>query len=85
MTRLAKGLGALSYQSGCRLGDRGTACGFSDSYPDERLVRTALRGLVTYQMSWFDAQVWAYAETNGIDAIFPRITSTGACTERCKS
>lgn len=33
-------------------------------------MRTALRDLVTYHLSWFDAQMWAYAETNGIDTIF---------------
>jgi predicted nucleic acid-binding protein len=35
-------------------------------YPSTAVVRTALRGAVTYQLSWFDAHLWAYAECNGI-------------------
>lgn len=31
-------------------------------YPDEEVVRTAIRGAATYRLSWFDAQIWAYAE-----------------------
>lgn len=38
-------------------------------YPDEALVRTALRGAATYQLSWFDAHLWAYAETFGLERI----------------
>ena len=30
--------------------------------PNDTLVRTALRGMVAYQLSWFDAHLWAYAE-----------------------
>lgn len=39
-------------------------------YPDQEVVRTALFGAVTYQLSWFDAHLWAYAEVNGLDEIF---------------
>lgn len=39
-------------------------------YPDEDVVRTALRGAAAYQLSWFDAHMWAYAEVNGIDTLF---------------
>lgn len=35
-------------------------------YPDEVLVRTALRGAAAYQLSWYDAQMWAYAEHYGL-------------------
>ena len=35
-------------------------------YPTETLVRTALRGAAAYQLSWFDAQLWAYAEHYGL-------------------
>jgi predicted nucleic acid-binding protein len=35
-------------------------------YPDEALLRTALRGAVAYQLSWFDAHLWAYAEHFGL-------------------
>jgi predicted nucleic acid-binding protein len=35
-------------------------------YPDEAVLRTALRGAVAYQLSWFDAHLWAYAEHYGL-------------------
>ena len=38
-------------------------------YPDEDVVRTALRGAAAYQLSWFDAHMWAYAEVNGIETL----------------
>ena len=38
-------------------------------YPDEAVLRTALFGTMTYQLSWFDAHLWAYAEVNGLDEI----------------
>jgi predicted nucleic acid-binding protein len=39
---------------------------FTVLYPNEALVRTALRGAAAYQLSWFDAHMWAYAEHHGI-------------------
>ena len=36
-------------------------------YPNEAIVRTALRGAAAYHLSWFDAHLWAYAEHNGLD------------------
>jgi len=39
---------------------------FEVLYPDETLLRTALRGAAAYQLSWFDAHMWAYAEHFGI-------------------
>ncbi|MFI5182656.1 MAG: PIN domain-containing protein [Thermoanaerobaculia bacterium] len=38
-------------------------------YPSESLVRTALRGMAAYRLSWYDAHMWAYAETNGLEQI----------------
>jgi len=35
-------------------------------YPDANVVRTALRGVVEHQLSWWDAHLWAYAEAFGI-------------------
>jgi predicted nucleic acid-binding protein len=35
-------------------------------YPTEAVVRTALRGAALYQLSWFDAHLWAFAETYGL-------------------
>lgn len=42
---------------------------FSILYPTEAIVRTALRGMATYQLSWFDAHIWAYAECYGLPQI----------------
>lgn len=39
-------------------------------YPDEEVLVTALRGVSTYGLSWFDAHLWAYAEVNGLAEIF---------------
>ena len=38
-------------------------------YPDEMLLRTALRGAAAYQLSWFDAHLWAYAEHFGLSEL----------------
>ena len=40
--------------------------GFTVLYPNEAIVRTALRGAAAYQLSWFDAHLWAYAEHYGM-------------------
>jgi predicted nucleic acid-binding protein len=42
---------------------------FDVLYPTEEVVRLALRGAATYQLSWFDAHMWAYAEAHGIDVL----------------
>jgi predicted nucleic acid-binding protein len=39
---------------------------FEILYPDESVVRTALRGAATYQLSWYVARMWAYAEHYGL-------------------
>ena len=38
-------------------------------YPNADLFRTALRGTAAYQLSWFDAHLWAYAEHYGLPEI----------------
>jgi len=40
---------------------------FEVLYPNEALVRTALRGAAAYRLAWFDAHLWAYAEHYGLD------------------
>lgn len=42
---------------------------FKILYPNEAIVRTALRGASLYRLSWFDAHLWAYAEVYGLDEI----------------
>ena len=38
-------------------------------YPNADVLRTALRGMAAYQLSWFDAHLWAYAEHYGLPEI----------------
>jgi predicted nucleic acid-binding protein len=35
-------------------------------YPNAAVLRTALRGVAAYQLPWFDAHLWAYAECHGL-------------------
>lgn len=42
---------------------------FEILYPNEALVRLALRGAAAYQLSWFDAHLWAYPEFYGLDEL----------------
>lgn len=42
---------------------------FDVLYPDAELLRIALRGAAAYQLSWFDAHMWAYAERFGLHEI----------------
>jgi predicted nucleic acid-binding protein len=39
-------------------------------YPTEALVRTALRGAAAYQLPWYDAHLWAYAEHYGLSELY---------------
>jgi predicted nucleic acid-binding protein len=39
---------------------------FEVLYPTHDVVRTALRGAAAYQLGWFDAHLWAYAEHYGL-------------------
>jgi predicted nucleic acid-binding protein len=50
---------------------------FEVLFPDERVVRAALRATSAYQLSWFDAHMWAYAEVNGIPEILSEDFQTG--------
>ena len=42
---------------------------FTVLYPNEAIVREAVRGCAAYQLSWFDAHLWAYAEHYGLAEI----------------
>ena len=42
---------------------------FDILYPNEALLRLALRGSAAYQLSWFDAHLWAYAEHYGLSEL----------------
>ncbi len=38
-------------------------------YPNEEVLRLALRGAAAYQLPWFDAHMWAYAEHHGLETL----------------
>jgi predicted nucleic acid-binding protein len=39
---------------------------FTVLYPNEAIHRQAIRGCAAYQLSWFDAHLWSYAEHYGL-------------------
>jgi predicted nucleic acid-binding protein len=43
---------------------------FTVLYPTESVVRTAIRGAAVYQLSWFDAHLWAYAECYALPTLY---------------
>jgi len=42
---------------------------FTVLYPNEDILRNAIRGCAAYQLNWFDAHLWAYAEHYGLPEI----------------
>lgn len=38
-------------------------------YPSEEIVQMAVRGCAPYQLCWFDAHLWSYAEHYGMTEI----------------
>jgi len=42
---------------------------FTVLYPNETIVRQAIRGCAAYQLNWFDAHLWSYAEYYGLSEI----------------
>lgn len=43
---------------------------FEILYPNESLVRAAMRGAAAYRLPWFDAHIWAYAEHYGLSELY---------------
>ena len=42
---------------------------FTVLYPNEAILREAVRGCAAYQLNWFDAHLWSYAEHYGLSEI----------------
>ena len=42
---------------------------FTVLYPNEAILRGAIRGCAAYQLNWFDAHLWSYAEHYGLSEI----------------
>jgi predicted nucleic acid-binding protein len=70
---------------GTPLLDRGTAIQIADMllqeydvlFPTEPVLRTALMGAAAYQLPWYDAHMWAYAEVNGIPELLSEDFQSG--------
>ena len=43
---------------------------FAVLYPDDHHVRVALQGMAAYQLSWWDAHLWAFAEIHSLDTLW---------------
>lgn len=39
-------------------------------YPNEAILRNAIRGCAAYDLNWFDAQIWSHAEYYGLAELF---------------
>ena len=50
---------------------------FEVLFPDADLVRIALRGMAAYELSWWDAHMWAYAERFGLSELLSEDFQTG--------
>ena len=42
---------------------------FTVLYPNEAILHEAIRGCAAYELNWFDAHMWAYAEHYGLPEI----------------
>ena len=42
---------------------------FAVLYPNDDVLRLALWGVAAYQLSWYDAHMWAYAEHFGLEEL----------------
>ncbi len=68
-TRNIKGYGSILPVDDARREAEELVDQFTILYPNEALLRMAIRGMAAYQLSWFDAQMWAYAEHYGLDEL----------------
>jgi predicted nucleic acid-binding protein len=65
---VAGGQGLLSHDE-ARRETEDLLASFVILYPTAGLLRRAIRGWATYQLRWFDAHLWAYAEEYGLDEL----------------
>jgi predicted nucleic acid-binding protein len=69
VTRIRHGAGPLLPPDDARRECEELLAQFPVLYPGAALFRTALRGAAAYNLSWFDAHMWAYAEHFGLSEI----------------
>lgn len=69
VTRVHRGTQPLLSNADARREAEELLTQFTVLYPSAPVFRTALRGAAAYQLPWFDAHLWAYAEHYGLDEI----------------
>jgi len=69
VTRVRIGSQALLSPEDARRESEELLSQFAVLYPSGALFRTALRGMAAYNLSWFDAHLWAYAEHFGLSEL----------------
>ena len=42
---------------------------FEVLYPTEEIIQAAMHATAAYQLPWYDALMWAYADVNGLTEI----------------
>lgn len=82
---LARGAPSLLTPEDARRETEEMLAQFDVLYPDEELVRTAIRGAATYGLSWFDAHLWAYAERFGLDTLWSEDFQNGRLYGRVRA
>jgi len=68
VTRPIRGHGILSLADALREAEE-LLKQFTVLYPNEAILRNAIRGCAAYQLNWFDAHLWSYAEHYGLEEI----------------
>jgi predicted nucleic acid-binding protein len=69
-TRRLDGLDSLLDAADARREAEELLSQFDVLFPDEELIRIALRGAAAYELSWFDAHLWAHAERFGLPQLY---------------
>jgi predicted nucleic acid-binding protein len=69
VTRPLRGFGRLLEPADAMRETEELLVQFDVLLPDENVLRAALRATAVYQLSWWDAQMWACAEENGLTEI----------------
>lgn len=70
VTRPLRGRGPLLLPDEARREAEELLNEFAVLYPNDTVVRTAIRGAAAYGLSWLDAHLWAYAEVFGLSDLF---------------
>lgn len=69
VTRRLPGHGALLSRDDARRETEELLSQIPVLYPNEAIVRSAVRATAAYQLSWFDAHMWSYADHYGLNEL----------------